>query len=95
MALSAHPVAFTGSSGRHASEQLVAIVGMRRLTSLSFRGHHCYAQGSTSLAGDFALGLDIGAAMGAIKHSIPGDLPWITRDEVNELLRGQGLRIRR
>lgn len=47
------------------------------------------------LAGDFALGLDIGAAMGAIKHSIPGDLPWITRDEVNELLRGQGLRIRR
>ncbi|QEL16580.1 sugar kinase [Limnoglobus roseus] len=47
------------------------------------------------LAGDFQYGLDFGAAMGAIKHSIPGDLPWISRGEVEELLKGHGLRIRR
>lgn len=47
------------------------------------------------LSGDFTRGLEIGAAMGAIKHGIPGDLPWITRDEIEELLKGQGLRIRR
>lgn len=47
------------------------------------------------LDGDFAQGLNIGAAMGALKHSIPGDLPWIARDEIEELLAGQGLRIRR
>lgn len=47
------------------------------------------------LEGDFPRGLEIGAAMGALKHSIPGDLPWIAKDEVDELLKGQGLRIRR
>ncbi len=47
------------------------------------------------LAGDFERGLDFGAAMGAIKHTLPGDLPWISRDEVEELLKGHGLRIRR
>lgn len=47
------------------------------------------------LAGDFRLGLDYGAAMGALKHSVPGDLPWLTRQEVEEVVRGHGLRIRR
>lgn len=47
------------------------------------------------LGGDFRHGLELGAAMGALKHSIPGDLPWISRDEVEELLKGRGLRIRR
>jgi 2-dehydro-3-deoxygluconokinase len=47
------------------------------------------------LAGDFQRGLDVGAAMGAIKHTIPGDLPWVTREEIDELLTGHGLRIRR
>lgn len=47
------------------------------------------------LAGDFPRGLEVGAALGAIKHSIPGDLPWISKDEVEELLKGHGLRIRR
>jgi 2-dehydro-3-deoxygluconokinase len=47
------------------------------------------------LSGDFPRGLEVGAAMGALKHSIPGDLPWISKDEVEELLQGQGLRIRR
>ncbi len=47
------------------------------------------------LEGDFPRGLEIGAAMGALKHSIPGDLPWIAKEEVDELLKGQGLRIRR
>jgi 2-dehydro-3-deoxygluconokinase len=44
---------------------------------------------------DFLKGLEYGAAMGAIKHTIPGDLPWITKDEVEAVLSGQGLRIKR
>ena len=47
------------------------------------------------LDGDFQKGLEYGAAMGALKHTIPGDLPWITKDEVEAVLGGQGLRIRR
>jgi 2-dehydro-3-deoxygluconokinase len=47
------------------------------------------------LDGDLKKGLDYGAAMGALKHTIPGDLPWITRDEVEAVLQGQGLRVRR
>ncbi len=47
------------------------------------------------LTGDFPRGLEVGAAMGALKHSIPGDLPWITRSEVEDLINGKGLRIRR
>lgn len=40
-------------------------------------------------------GLDYGVAASAIKHSIPGDFAWITRDEVEALLKGGGLRISR
>ena len=47
------------------------------------------------LDGDFELGLDYGAAMGALKHTVPGDLPWLTKDEVEDALCGHGLRIRR
>ena len=47
------------------------------------------------LDGDFAKGLHYGAAMGALKHSIPGDLPFVTMEEVEGVLAGQGLRIRR
>lgn len=47
------------------------------------------------LDGDLKKGLDYGAALGALKHTIPGDLPWITKDEVEAVLRGQGLRVRR
>ena len=47
------------------------------------------------LDGDLKKGLDYGAAMGALKHTIPGDLPWLTKDEVEAVLAGQGLRIRR
>jgi 2-dehydro-3-deoxygluconokinase len=47
------------------------------------------------LDGDLKKGLDYGAALGALKHTIPGDLPWITRDEVEAVLKGQGLRIKR
>lgn len=47
------------------------------------------------LAEDFERGVLAGAAMGAIKHSIPGDLPWITRAEVDAVLAGNGLRIKR
>lgn len=47
------------------------------------------------LDGDLQKGLDYGVAASAIKHSIPGDFAWITRDEVETLLKGSGLRISR
>ena len=47
------------------------------------------------LDGDFETGLAYGAAMGAIKHSIPGDLPWIDKAEVEAVVAGGGLRIKR
>jgi 2-dehydro-3-deoxygluconokinase len=47
------------------------------------------------LDGDLQAGLDRGVALSALKHTIPSDFAWITRDEVNALLRGGGLRISR
>ncbi|MGL4424482.1 MAG: PfkB family carbohydrate kinase, partial [Gemmataceae bacterium] len=47
------------------------------------------------LRGDFATGLRTGAAMGALQHSTPGDLPQFRRDEVEAALAGAGLRIQR
>ncbi|MCE9530616.1 MAG: sugar kinase [Planctomycetes bacterium] len=45
--------------------------------------------------GDLQKGLDYGGALSALKHTIPGDLPWVTKDEVEGLLKGGGLRISR
>ena len=45
--------------------------------------------------GDLEKGLAYGAAMSALKHSIPGDFPWLTRAEVEGLIQGGGLRISR
>ena len=47
------------------------------------------------LDGDLQKGLDWGVATSALKHSIPGDFAWITRDEVEALLKGAGMRISR
>jgi 2-dehydro-3-deoxygluconokinase len=47
------------------------------------------------LDGDLQKGLDFGVAASALKHSIPGDFAWITRDEVEAMLKGGGLRISR
>jgi 2-dehydro-3-deoxygluconokinase len=47
------------------------------------------------LDGDLQKGLDYGVAASAIKHSIPGDFAWITRAEVEALIKGGGLRISR
>ncbi len=47
------------------------------------------------LDGDVQKGLDWGVAASAIKHSIPGDFAWITRQEVETMLKGGGLRISR
>jgi 2-dehydro-3-deoxygluconokinase len=44
---------------------------------------------------DVQKGLDYGTALGALKHSIPGDLPYFTPAEVEALLQGGGLRISR
>ncbi len=47
------------------------------------------------LDGDAQKGLDRGVAMSAIKHSIPGDFAWVTREEVEATLAGGQLRISR
>jgi 2-dehydro-3-deoxygluconokinase len=47
------------------------------------------------LEGDLQKGLDYGVAASAVKHSIPGDFAWLTREEVEALLRAPGLRISR
>jgi len=40
-------------------------------------------------ANDLQKGLDYGVAFAALKHSIPGDFNWCTKDEVEALLAGQ------
>jgi 2-dehydro-3-deoxygluconokinase len=57
----------------------------------------CFAAGLIHglLDGDLQKGLDYGVAASALKHSIPGDFAWITRSEVEALLKGPGLRISR
>jgi 2-dehydro-3-deoxygluconokinase len=44
---------------------------------------------------DLQKGLDYGVAASALKHSIPGDFAWVTRDEVEAVLKGSGMRISR
>lgn len=60
--------------------------------------------GGDSFAGGFIYGyltqdvdyaLRFGNAFSAIKHSIPGDFAWITRDEVEAVMAGGGLRVQR
>jgi len=48
-----------------------------------------------SLTGDLQKAVDFGVATSALKHSIPGDFAWVTRDEVEAMLKGSGLRISR
>ena len=47
------------------------------------------------LDGDLEKGLAYGTAMCALKHTIPGDFPLLTKAEVEALLRGGGLRVNR
>jgi 2-dehydro-3-deoxygluconokinase len=47
------------------------------------------------LEDNLQLGLDFGVAVSALKHSIPGDFAWVTRQEVETILKGGGLRISR
>jgi 2-dehydro-3-deoxygluconokinase len=47
------------------------------------------------LDGDLQKGLDYGVAASALKHSIPGDFAWITREEVETLVKTGNLRINR
>lgn len=47
------------------------------------------------LDGDLQKGLDWGVAASALKHTIPGDFNWVTREEVEGMLKGSGLRISR
>src|SRR5205823_5825522 len=48
-----------------------------------------------SQEGDVQKALDWGVATSALKHSIPGDFAWVTREEVEALLQGGGMRISR
>jgi 2-dehydro-3-deoxygluconokinase len=47
------------------------------------------------LEGDLQMGVDYGVAMSALKHTLPGDFAWVTRDEVEAVVKGGGLRISR
>ena len=47
------------------------------------------------LEGDLQKALDFGVAASAIKHTIPGDFAWVTREEVETMVKGSGLRISR
>lgn len=47
------------------------------------------------LDADLDKGLAYGTAMYALKHTIPGDFPWLTAAEVESLMAGGGLRINR
>ncbi|QVL32214.1 sugar kinase [Telmatocola sphagniphila] len=47
------------------------------------------------LAGDPQHAVDYGAAMGALKHTIPGDFVFTTRAEIEELVQGGTLRVKR
>ncbi len=47
------------------------------------------------LDGDVQKGLDYGVAASALKHSIPGDFAWISREEVEALMKSGELRISR
>lgn len=47
------------------------------------------------LEGDLPRALETGVALSALKHSIPGDFAWVSRSEVESLLRGGSLRISR
>lgn len=40
-------------------------------------------------------GVDFGTAFSALKHSIPGDFNWATKEEVEALIKGGGSRIQR
>jgi len=57
----------------------------------SFSGGFIY--GWLTSDGDLQRALDFGAATSALKHSVPGDLSWATREEVESLLQGAGMRI--
>jgi len=47
------------------------------------------------LDGDLQKGVDYGVAMSALKHTLPGDFAWVTREEVEATVKGGGLRISR
>lgn len=47
------------------------------------------------LDGDLQKAVDYGAALGALKQTVPGDLPWVSAAEVEAVLKGDGLRVRR
>ena len=47
------------------------------------------------LTQDLGYGVRFGNAFSALKHSVPGDLNWIEKEEVEKLLAGGGLRIQR
>ncbi len=47
------------------------------------------------LEDDLQKGVDYGVAASALKHSIPGDFCWVTREEVEMTVKGGGLRISR
>jgi len=58
----------------------------------SFSGGFIYGYLTT---GDIEAALKMGNAYSAIKHSIPGDLNWVTKAELETVMKGGGLRVAR
>lgn len=58
----------------------------------AYLGHHQDSASPARSAPSIEAGLRYGSAMAALKYTIPGDFPIITRDEVEAVLAGPGLR---
>ncbi len=44
---------------------------------------------------NLTMAVEWGTAMAALKHTIPGDWPWVAAAEIESVLRGQGMRVQR
>ena len=51
--------------------------------------------GSGVILADLQKAVDWGAALAALKHTIPGDFAWVSAAEVESAIRGEGVRVAR
>ncbi len=47
------------------------------------------------MTGDIQKALDYGNAMGALKNTFPGDISWVTEEDILNQLKSQGAGVRR
>jgi 2-dehydro-3-deoxygluconokinase len=81
------------SNGRFYSDKTYEVEIVDRVgAGDSFSGGFIYGY---LTSGDVETALKIGNAYSAIKHSIPGDLNWATKVEMESVMKGGGLRVAR